>query len=376
MNSKQLADGPPTGPWYKHFDYWNTEALRYLAAFRNIPGDAPAHAEFRAFEQLSDWRMVFESNLLEGAGLSEGETRKVLAPHTRMVPSSYDDFRKMSCHGIFGLREMAEQDERLLAGALQQHDKDIKPNYKFSGKSRGLREVEQHFFALIDARARAFEFKQALSRRTLFLSLSRRYTDTSELAREWEKLTGQAALAEPDAPQLLSQKWLKELHATVAEGLLPDDAEVGAGEYRTDIRTVGHDVAFPSPALVPKCIEQYVKTSNDQIDALFNEAANPFDVSARISYDLVRIHPFPDFNGRISRLVLVTVLMVCDVPFAVTLRGNKKERQRYLRALKSANRGDLRPYATLIAMCVAQAFTEVDENLQRAGYGSILEFLK
>lgn len=375
MTPDPATAGPPKGPWYKHFAYWNAEALKYLNAFRKLPINSLHHLEFAAFERLSDWRLVFESNLIEGVGLPQGETRKIVEEYFPLVPSTYEDFRHMTGTGIFSFMALAEEDLRRLTDAVKHGQlaaEQVKPCYSFAGKSKGTREVEQHFFALIDARATALAFKRDLSLHRLLTSLLARHGEGPELMKEWQERTGLKALEAREFPCLLSEAVIRDLHATVAEGLMPEDAGVKAGEYRIDIRSVDYDVAFPAPDLVPNCMKHYVQTANGLISKVFTEGANPFETAAKVSYDLVRIHPFSDFNGRVSRLVLVMVLIACDVPFAVTLRGGKKERHRYLRALQSANSGDTLPYATLIAMTVAETFAEVDENLQRAGLSSLL----
>jgi hypothetical protein len=68
------------------------------------------------------------------------------------------------------------------------------------------------------------------------------------------------------------------------------------------------------------------------------------------------------------------VLQAYRVPFAITLRGNKKGRSRYFTSLKRANSGNITPYAALIAMRVAETFPEFDQNIALAGLLSILTF--
>ena len=66
--------------------------------------------------------------------------------------------------------------------------------------------------------------------------------------------------------------------------------------------------------------------------------------------------------------------MAFGVPFPVTLRGNKKCRQRYMFSLKKADNEYYYPYATLIAMRVAEIFKEIDKNIKLAKQPSIKSF--
>jgi fido (protein-threonine AMPylation protein) len=175
---------------------------------------------------------------------------------------------------------------------------------------------------------------------------------------------------------LFSEAGIKALHKSMAHGLIDKSAGVAAGEYRIDNRIVGDlEVIFPAPELIPKCMEQFVSRANSLVDPLWLNSENLFEVAAMVSHEFVRIHPFPDFNGRLSRLILTIILNTFGVPFPVTLRGDKKGRHRYLNSLRKANKGHLKPYITLIAMRVSQSFMEIDENLRLEGLPSILTFL-
>lgn len=95
---------------------------------------------------------------------------------------------------------------------------------------------------------------------------------------------------------------------------------------------------------------------------------HPARIAAAISHEFVAIHPFPDFNGRVSRLLLAAALFAASVPFAVTLRGDKRgQAARYRQALRRADNGNIEPFAGLIARRVVETFQEIDRNLIRAG---------
>ena len=89
--------------------------------------------------------------------------------------------------------------------------------------------------------------------------------------------------------------------------------------------------------------------------------------AAEVSYRFVRIHPFPDGNGRVSRLLMNLVLFLWGLPFPITLRGDGKERHRYKQALRRADRGKLDRYECLIARAVVGSFENLNVNLALAG---------
>lgn len=73
---------------------------------------------------------------------------------------------------------------------------------------------------------------------------------------------------------------------------------------------------------------------------------HPVELAAKIHYKLVRIHPFDDGNGRISRLLMNYVLFKNDLPPVVIKTADKRN---YLIALNQADAGDINAFVSYIA---------------------------
>lgn len=71
-----------------------------------------------------------------------------------------------------------------------------------------------------------------------------------------------------------------------------------------------------------------------------------FEQAAKIHHQLVYIHPYPNGNGRFSRLVSDRYLKACKSSFSnwpVDLNKDGQSRKQYIAALKSADIGDYEP---------------------------------
>ncbi|CAE8615974.1 unnamed protein product [Polarella glacialis] len=102
-----------------------------------------------------------------------------------------------------------------------------------------------------------------------------------------------------------------------------------AGQLRTRPVQVGRRVIFPSPELVPQAMEQYLFALHI---LMARSDWHVCDKAAWVAYHLVRIHPFADGNGRMSRLLANWVLFCSGVPFTLVI-GAGAERSGYLRSL-------------------------------------------
>lgn len=312
-------------PWYTQKKKYVELADRYVEAMlEKGDSDALVGAEVESFARYSLVKLIYESNRIESAGLSEGETKKLIA----QLP----EFKFQPQLSLARAESSPELVEALVTGKL-------KPAIRFEGASRPQHEVLQHLEAL-------------------------RVVNKAMTKYCMEQAAGVAT------PVPISEPLIKELHASLAAGLLPTDCGVAAGEYRGDDRHIdGVDLKLPAPTLLPAMMAKFVQDS--QVRLLSDRS--PWEVAAWISYEFACIHPFPDFNGRISRLLLAMALQAKMLPIWITLRGDAKNKHRYLTALRHANRGNLDSYTTLIAMAMVHAGEQIDANLKRAGLPGLLE---
>lgn len=136
------------------------------------------------------------------------------------------------------------------------------------------------------------------------------------------------------------------LHRITMMGISPPRK---IGVFRDKPVSVGDpDVLFPTPSLVPNMMEEYCEQFPSMEIIHILPQTDVIMTAAKASYRFVRIHPYSDGNGRLSRLLMNFVLFLTHPP--VCLKADRKGRHRYATAIRRANRGQLEPLACLIAM--------------------------
>jgi Fic-DOC domain mobile mystery protein B len=132
----------------------------------------------------------------------------------------------------------------------------------------------------------------------------------------------------------LSEKFVKDLHRRMFS-----DVWRWAGEFRTSERNLG--IAFYT---IPAAMRHLL----DETNAWIGYQSYPADeIAVRFHHRLVQIHPFPNGNGRLSRLMAdLLVIRLGGERFSwgsASLREVGGVRQRYIAALQVADNHDIGP---------------------------------
>uniref|UniRef100_E6Q3L9 Mobile mystery protein B n=1 Tax=mine drainage metagenome TaxID=410659 RepID=E6Q3L9_9ZZZZ len=133
---------------------------------------------------------------------------------------------------------------------------------------------------------------------------------------------------------VLDRDFLRELHRQMF-----GEVWKWAGKYRTSARNIGVDAY-----LIGTNVQQTIEDAQYWVE---HATYSPDEVSVRFSHRLVAIHPFPNGNGRFSRLVgdlLARQLGQPDFTWGRESLANAGEmRARYIEALRAADKRDLGP---------------------------------
>ena len=138
-------------------------------------------------------------------------------------------------------------------------------------------------------------------------------------------------LASNKKKDVCSDTFLRKLHKKMF-----CDVWIWAGEYRTTERNIG-----VAPYQIPMKLMQLF---DDLIFWIDNKTYSNHEIAVRLHHKLVQIHPFPNGNGRVSRLMADLVLQKLEGKTLywgdTNLVDVSEVRRKYIDALRKADAGD------------------------------------
>lgn len=127
-------------------------------------------------------------------------------------------------------------------------------------------------------------------------------------------------------------------------------------EYPNSVRLQNGEVfEYASPTETPILMQELIDWFRSEEDAV-----HPITLATMLHYKFVRIHPFDDGNGRISRLLMNYVLLKFNYPPVIIKSSDKNN---YLRALHLADIGDYEPLINYIS---EQAIWSLETSIKAA----------
>jgi Fic family protein len=166
------------------------------------------------------------------------------------------------------------------------------------------------------------------------------------LIQEWAK----------DADHTLTERDIKELNEIILVQPFWKDAVMVGGQATRRLIKVGDYKEFPNhvrlengeifyyaePIDTPIKMGELMNWYRNEVE---KSELHPVEIAALYHYEFVRIHPFDDGNGRISRLLLNYILIRSGFPPVVIKSEDKKN---YLQALRQADVGNIEAFVNYI----------------------------
>lgn len=171
--------------------------------------------------------------------------------------------------------------------------------------------------------------------------------------------------------QPITEGFIKKMNALILQGVDTTPAKNALGQRVRKKATPGEYKQFPKHVeQADGTIHDYVEPIHvhDEMEALVTwivatmQTMHPIHVAAVAHYNMVRIHPFDDGNGRGARILMNLILMKAGYFPAVVRLETKR---RYLEALSQADHGKLAPFIAFIADAVIATEQSVLEVLDR-----------
>lgn len=137
--------------------------------------------------------------------------------------------------------------------------------------------------------------------------------------------------------RLLDEEMLKDIHALLMENIM-----VGGVYRNVEVRITGAGFRPPAPQEMFRQMRWFFADMPRQ-----REKLNAIEWAAWTHAEFVRIHPFPDGNGRTARMLMNLQLLTEGFqPISIA----KEERLAYYEALEAyAVRGELAPFTEMVA---------------------------
>jgi fido (protein-threonine AMPylation protein) len=143
----------------------------------------------------------------------------------------------------------------------------------------------------------------------------------------------------------ITPEWVCLHHKALAGSLFPD----WAGRYRDINVQVGTHTPPPFYE-VPGLMRLFCDDLTERLRHVQpgqSTAADIAELLAWLDWRFQWIHPFKDFNGRIGRVLLATLMYKLTLPHVETAPLDPDARRQYLDALRAADSGNLRPLTDL-----------------------------
>lgn len=170
----------------------------------------------------------------------------------------------------------------------------------------------------------------------------------------------------------VSESFIKQMNELLLKGVSETPAQTLSGQQTSKPLTAGQYKRLPNHVLKPDgTLHQYLAPEqvSVQMETLVNyinqadkEGIHPVLVSAVAHYNMVRIHPFDDGNGRGARILMNLILMRAGYFPAIVKR---EEKDVYLTTLGKADNGNIAPFVQFIANQLSETTQDVITDLER-----------
>ena len=155
--------------------------------------------------------------------------------------------------------------------------------------------------------------------------------------------------------QKLTPELILKLHELSFGWIFPD----WAGKYRT-IRVEYSGNEAPSPHMLPQLVTSLCADLDERLKHIkIDSIESIIELLAWFQHQFVYIHPFQDYNGRVTRMLTTFILLEIGLPPIEIKADTKQDRDKYLQAMYSADEGDLTKLESLIKQALDESLSNI-----------------
>lgn len=140
-----------------------------------------------------------------------------------------------------------------------------------------------------------------------------------------------------------------------------------AGKFR-NIEVMVGDYEPPLYSKVPELVKILCDDLKERLKHIPSHQAEKQFLATTISllawfqHRFVWIHPFEDYNGRVARLLTNLLALNLGLPIITIRAETGADRQRYIKAMKAADKHDYSKLERLIAKALKESLEQVDRG--------------
>lgn len=167
-------------------------------------------------------------------------------------------------------------------------------------------------------------------------------------------------LAQKDKAKLpFTPSFLQKIHKIGFAWIFP---EMGGNFRKIEVKVSKHTP--PEFYLVPQLMVDFCADVKARLKNLPKIDDNNFtdeliELLAWSHHRFLWIHPFPDYNGRIARLLINIIMLNLDLPPIELKVETEVKRKKYIKALQEADRGEQQALEKIIKSAFLEAIREV-----------------
>lgn len=159
--------------------------------------------------------------------------------------------------------------------------------------------------------------------------------------------------------QPLDRRLVCKVHLVSFKPVLPQNA----GKFRT-IQVTYSGKEAPQYAYVPTLVQQVCDDINFAWQHLPDTNDSDYidrvvELVAHFHHRFVWIHPFVDYNGRMSRMLTNYLLMCLRLPVIEIPVTLAQDRKHYVRSLQHADEGDYTPLQQLLSRALTESLQSI-----------------